>query len=76
MQRVKIFKSVESEVEALEEQVNQWLAESGAKVLQMSGNIAPQTSPLAAPPQSGGSEALRFPPSDVMLIVLYEAELS
>ena len=77
MQQIKIFKSVESEVETLEETVNQWLAETGAKVIQLVGNIAPQTEPIDAGASggsfsTGGGSPLRFPPSDILLIVLYE----
>ena len=65
MQRVKIFKSIESEIPALEEEMNDWLADSGAKVLSITGNIAPQAASTAG---LGGS----FSGSDVVLFVLYE----
>ena len=42
MQQIKIFKGLEGEIAALEKQVNTWLAESGARVLQITGNIAAQ----------------------------------
>ncbi len=42
MQQIKIFKGLEGEVTALEKQVNSWLADTGARVLQITGNIAPQ----------------------------------
>ena len=42
MQQVKIFKGLEGEIAALEKQVNTWLVESGARVLQITGNIAAQ----------------------------------
>lgn len=71
MQQIKIFMSVESEVSQTEAEVNAWLKESGVRVLQVFGNIAPQTAPLG---ESGTSSSgpLRFPPSDVILVVLYE----
>lgn len=77
MRQIKIFKSVESEVENLEESVNTWLAESGAQVIQITGNIAPQSEPLDAGAaggsfSAGGGSPLRYPPSDILLIVLYE----
>ena len=40
MQQVKIFKSIESELVALEEEINEWLSTSGAKVINITGNIA------------------------------------
>ncbi len=77
MHQVKIFKSVESEVESLEQSVNQWLAESGARVVQITGNISPQTNPLEGGNSggsfsAGGGGPLRYPPSDILLVVLYE----
>lgn len=71
MQQIKIFMSVESEVSQTEAEVNAWLKESGVRVLQIFGNIAPQTTPLGDTP-GGSSGPLRFPPSDVILVVLYE----
>lgn len=76
MQRVKIFKSVESEITTLEEDVNQWIAESGAKVIQITGNIAPQSGAPSGSTTTGIGNTLRYPPSDIVLIVLYEAALS
>ncbi len=71
MQQVKLFKGLESEVSELEREVNAWLRESGAKVISISGNIAPQSEKPGE--VSGGSSRSRFPPSDILLIVLYEA---
>lgn len=69
MQRIKIFKGIESEASRLEAEVNEWLAESGARVLHIFGNIAPQ-SPGAEP--SSGLSNSPFAPSDILLVVLYE----
>jgi hypothetical protein len=69
MQQVKIFKSVEPEVDQLEGQINVWLRESKVRVLSVVGNIAPQSS--AAEPKAVAS-ARGFAPSDVLVIVLYE----
>ncbi len=68
MQQVKIFKSVESEIEVLEEEINSWLAKSGVKLINLIGNIAPQTTTGASP--GGGLEA--FSASDILVIVTYE----
>lgn len=67
MQQVKIFKSVEAEVGTLERDVNAWIRETQARVISITGNIAPQSSG-----SGGGSSAKRFAPSDVLLVVLYE----
>lgn len=64
MQKVKLFKSIESELGALESEVNRWLAESNAKIISISGNIAPQA------PKS--SHVGAFSASDVLLIILYD----
>jgi|TARA_B100000809_G_scaffold82001_1_gene80291 hypothetical protein len=68
MQQVKIFKSIESEIPAMEEEINGWLSESGARVVQMSGNIAPQTQ-VETSLGGGGSS---FSSSDVILMIVYE----
>lgn len=67
MQQVKIFKSIENDIWNLEQEINSWIEESGARVVHITGNIAPQTA--AAPGMSGGT----FSASDVLVIVLYEA---
>ena len=70
MQQVKIFKGVESEVGTLEAEVNAWIREQSVKIISITGNIAPQSNA----PQSKGGSALGtvYPPSDVVIIVLYE----
>ena len=68
MQQVKIFKNLESDMTALENEVNTWIRESGAKIVAITGNIAPQTL------TTGRSDALgkgAFAPSDVIIIVVY-----
>ena len=69
VQQVKIFKTVENEIAALEAEVNAWIRQSGARVLSVTGNIAPQS---AARGSGGGLTQGSFAPSDVVLIVLYE----
>ena len=66
MQQIKIFKGVEAEVSMLENDVNEWLRESNVRVLNITGNIAPQSG------AASDSGTHRFAPSDVLLIVLYE----
>ncbi len=63
MQRIKFFKSIESELLTLEQEINDWLESSGAKLISVTGNIAPQT---------GTSGTLgSFSASDVLVIVVY-----
>ncbi len=70
MQQVKIFKSVETDVTQLEGDVNAWIRQSGAKVIAVTGNIAPQS--VVPGSSTGGLSKSGFPPSDVILVVLYE----
>jgi hypothetical protein len=70
MQQVKLFKSVEADVRELEREINAWLRElheQGGRVVQLTGNIAPQT--IAAGKSSGTSSYI---PSDLFVIALYE----
>lgn len=76
MQQIKIFRGLETETEQLEQTVNAWLRSTGVRVIQMFGNIAPQT---VLHVQSGGpvvgaesGVSRRFGPSDILLVVLYE----
>lgn len=70
MQQVKIFKGVEADITALEKEVNAWIRQSRAKVVSVTGNIAPQSETRES--TGGGLGKGAFPPSDVILIVLYE----
>ena len=74
MQQVKIFVGLEGETNALSDEINKWIRESGAKVLQVTGNIAPQS--MGGSGLGGGlpgtSLASGRVPSDVLVIVLYE----
>ena len=73
MQQVKLFKGIESEINQLEAEINDWLNSSGAKVLQINSNIAPQS---ILPSSSGGlatgGSSQRFAPSDLFVAILYE----
>jgi hypothetical protein len=66
MQQVKLFKSIESELDALEHEINAWVKESGARIVSVTGNIAPQTEIT----NHGGQSS--FSASDVLVIILYE----
>ena len=63
MQQIRIFKSIESELSALEEEINAWIAEDRVTIINIFGNIAPQT---PSGPGMGG-----FSSSDVLITVLY-----
>jgi len=76
MQQIKLFVGREDHTTDLENEVNRWIADSGATILSISGNIAPQSvlhskaggSNLSAT----GTHTRRFAPSDIMIIVTYE----
>ena len=68
MQQVKLFKSVEAEISELESEVNNWIRESGVRVVSIRGNIAPQTVSDSNVGVKG-----RFSPSDVLIVVTYES---
>jgi hypothetical protein len=67
---VKIFKGIENGLGELADEINSWIVESHAEVLQIVGNIAPQTASSKA--NATGLAQGDFPPSDVIVIVLYE----
>jgi hypothetical protein len=66
MQKIKLFKSIESELMPLEKEINDWIKASGARVISITGNIAPQTA------SSAGAPLGSFSASDVLVIVMYE----
>ena len=73
MQRVKLFKGLETEVEALEQQINAWAESEGAKILQINGTIATQSyNPTAK--QGSSLQGNVAAPSDVLITVLYEKD--
>jgi hypothetical protein len=71
MQQVKLFKGVENQIDRLEAEVNAWIRKTGAKVVSVTGNVAPQT--VAGEGKSAGLTQSDFATSDVLLVVLYEA---
>ena len=64
MQKIRIFKSIESELTTMENDVNDWISASGIKVISITGNISAQT--------PKGSHVGAFSASDVLVIILYE----
>ncbi len=63
MRLVKVFKTIESELWSMETEINKWVEETGAQIVQITGNIAPQT---------GSSSMQGFSASDVLVVVLFE----
>ena len=66
MHQVKFFKGIETEITDLQDQVNDWLSSEGIKVVNIFGNIAPQTI------RAGAGGERQFPPSDLFIAVVYE----
>jgi hypothetical protein len=64
MQQIKMFKGVDTELGDLEKSINEWLAQSNAKIVSMSGNIAPQAG------KHGASNS--FSTADVLVIIVAE----
>ena len=71
MQQIRFFKSTEADLNDLQAEINDWLAQSGAKVVQIFGNIAPQT--VVPEDASHGLTKSAFAPSDVLIAVAYES---
>lgn len=70
MQLVKLFTGLEGQTEALEQEINGWVQNTGAKIIQVTGNIAPQSTGQGT--SSDGLGVGGRPPSDLFLVVLYE----
>jgi hypothetical protein len=68
LHQIKLFKGIETELSSLEREINAWLKESGASVVSVMGNIAPQT-----PHAAHGPGVRTFTASDVFVAVLYQA---
>ncbi len=66
MQKVKLFKSIESELLNMEKEINDWVVATGARLISVSGNIAPQSNNGASAPLGS------FSASDVLIVVMYE----
>lgn len=67
MQKLKLFVGIETDLPGLEAKVNGWIAESAVDVLNIFGNISPQTSARDAAPGHGR----QFNPSDILIAVVY-----
>lgn len=70
MRQVKFFKGVEAELTNFQNEINEWLKQlqdGGGKVIDIRGNIAPQT---VAVEKKAGLKS--FSPSDLFAMVIYE----
>ena len=72
MQQIKLFVGREDHTGNLEDEVNTWIAESGATVLSIAGNISPQSLMPGKDVAGGAMAGRRFAPSDIMIIVTYD----
>lgn len=70
MHQIKLFKGLETDLPGLEKQMNEWLAESGARVVNMFGNLAPQKDETQ-PDATGVSHSL-YLPANIFIAVLYD----
>ena len=71
MHKIKLFKGVETELRELENEVNEFLASDSIRVVNVFGNIAPQT---LRPDRTSGGLGGNFSPSDLFLTVVYESD--
>lgn len=69
MQQIKLFKSVETEIEDMEKDINSWLASNDINVVSIVGNVSPQT-----PGRASSDGGRRFDPSDLFIAILYETD--
>lgn len=69
MYQIKLFKNVENDLTALEQDINAWLAKSQIRPVQVFGNIAPQSGNAAG---KQGLTQSAFAPSDVLIAIVYE----
>ena len=69
MHQVKFFKGLESNLPALEKEMNTWLSESGVRVHQVFGNLASASGERT---EQNSLAAYPYVASDVLLVVVYE----
>ena len=70
MQQIHFFKSTENDLSALQTEMNAWLRENDVRVVQIFGNIAPQT--VTQDDAGTGLTKSAFAPSDVLIAVVHE----
>ena len=69
MHQIKIFKGLESNLPALEKEVNEWLANPSVRVVQIFGNLAAQSGQRT---EDNSLAAYPYLASDVLLVVVFE----
>lgn len=76
MHQIKFFAAEEDTSRTLEAEINAWLRETNARVINIFGNIAPQavlTSPQSNTlPGADPGSTRRFAASDIFIAILYE----
>ena len=70
MHQVKLFRGLENDLPGLEKQINDWLAETKVRVVQITGNLAPQQDETKQD-ETGVVHSL-YSPANVLLALLYE----
>ena len=61
---------MENELHSLEDEINRWIEQTGASIVSVHGNMSPQS--MSPEESSPGLSRTGFPPSDVLLVILYE----
>ncbi len=70
MPKIKLFVDIESNIENMETRINDWITGSNAKVINVFGNIAPQT--VTGDAKATATGGRRFSSSDVFVAIVYE----
>jgi hypothetical protein len=68
-----LFLLARQQFDRLEAEVNAWIRKTGAKVVSVTGNIAPQSGGGNDGSGAAGLTQSSFATSDVLLLVVYEA---
>ena len=71
MPQVKIFIGIENNLHGVEQNINAWLASGKVRVVQMVGNLSPQSAGTEAGKSPGLTQS-SFAPSDIFVMFLYE----
>lgn len=69
MQQLKFFKGLETDLEALEDEINKWIRDAKVRIVNIFGNLSPQSM------TGEGTRNLSrpgFASSDVLLVIVYE----
>jgi len=72
MQQIRLFRCNDEILLDTQEEINRWLRESGVRVIQITGNVAPPAVVSGAATRGLGGTSGRFAHSDILIAVLYE----